>query len=197
MPNLSQEFLGMSLCGIFEQAAWIAFVAPVEIKLKRMKQKIYEPVREFERQTSYCPLYLAWRIVQSSPRFDPAGDEARDYFRTSWVPSPGSGTRKRHLIRPADTFSPSDAEKPGGAAAPPCHKTVGLTCRPKAGQALKTILRRNNQIKPGRDVGWTIRKGNRIGPKLSARQHCPLVQGQRQIARGQHPVFLSGLTGET
>ena len=37
-----------------------------------MKQKIYEPVREFERQTSYCPLYLAWRIV----------DEARDYFRT-------------------------------------------------------------------------------------------------------------------
>ena len=37
-----------------------------------MKRKIYEPVREFERQTSYCPLYLAWRIV----------DEARDYFRT-------------------------------------------------------------------------------------------------------------------
>jgi hypothetical protein len=37
-----------------------------------MKQKIYEPVREFERQTSYCPLYLAWRIL----------DEARDYFRT-------------------------------------------------------------------------------------------------------------------
>ncbi len=66
-----------------------------------MKRKIYEPVREFERQTSYCPLYLAWRIV----------DEARDYFRTSWVPSPGSGSRKRHLIRPADTFAPSDAEK--------------------------------------------------------------------------------------
>ena len=36
-----------------------------------MKRKIYEPVREFERQTSYCPLYLAWRIV----------DEARNYFR--------------------------------------------------------------------------------------------------------------------
>ncbi len=35
-------------------------------------QKIYAPVTEFERQTSYCPLYLAWRIV----------DEARDYFRT-------------------------------------------------------------------------------------------------------------------
>jgi hypothetical protein len=34
--------------------------------------KRYEPVREFERQTSYCPLYLAWRIV----------DEARNYFRT-------------------------------------------------------------------------------------------------------------------
>ena len=41
-----------------------------------MKQKIYAPVTEFERQTSYCPLYLAWRIL----------DEARDYFRT---PIPG------------------------------------------------------------------------------------------------------------
>jgi|SRR5208282_6874375 len=52
-----------------------------------MKRKIYAPVREFERQTSYCPLYLAWRIV----------DEARDYFRTSWVPSPGSATLS-HLM---------------------------------------------------------------------------------------------------
>ena len=52
-----------------------------------MKRKIYEPVREFERQTSYCPLYLAWRIV----------DEARDYFRTNWVPSPGSATLS-HLM---------------------------------------------------------------------------------------------------
>ncbi len=66
-----------------------------------MKRKIYEPVTDFEWATSYCPLYLAWRIV----------GEARDYFRTSWVPSPGSATRKKHLIRPADTFSPSDAEK--------------------------------------------------------------------------------------
>ena len=52
-----------------------------------MKQKIYEPVREFERATSYCPLYLAWRIV----------DEARDYFRTNWVPSPGSATRSHQM----------------------------------------------------------------------------------------------------
>ncbi|MGO8763946.1 MAG: hypothetical protein ACLQSR_02280 [Limisphaerales bacterium] len=37
-----------------------------------MKEQIYEPVREFERQTSYCPLYLAWQIV----------DEASNYFRT-------------------------------------------------------------------------------------------------------------------
>jgi hypothetical protein len=37
-----------------------------------MKRKIYAPVTEFERATSYCPLYLAWRIL----------DEARDYFRT-------------------------------------------------------------------------------------------------------------------
>jgi len=50
-----------------------------------MKRKIYEPVISkaerrrlntevglFEQQTSYCPLYLAWRVL----------DEARDYFRT-------------------------------------------------------------------------------------------------------------------
>jgi len=45
-----------------------------------MKQprKIYASVTEFERQTSYCPMYLAWRIV----------DEARDYFRTELIPSP-------------------------------------------------------------------------------------------------------------
>ena len=47
-----------------------------------MKRKIYEPVREFERATSYCPLYLACRIV----------DEARDYFRTELIPSSGSAT---------------------------------------------------------------------------------------------------------
>jgi hypothetical protein len=64
-----------------------------------MKQKNYAPVTPFERQTSHCPLYVAWLVL----------DEARDYFRTNWVPSPGS--RKGHLIRPADTFSPSDAEK--------------------------------------------------------------------------------------
>ena len=49
---------------------------PLEIwkRLIHMKQtrKVYVPVTEFERQTSYCPLYLAWRIL----------DEARDYFRT-------------------------------------------------------------------------------------------------------------------
>jgi hypothetical protein len=76
-----------------------------ETKVEGRGRKSYPPVTDFERATSYCPrkaaprggpLYLAWRIL----------DEARDYFRTSWVPS-----RKKHLIRPADTFSPSDAEK--------------------------------------------------------------------------------------
>ncbi|MFZ0828175.1 MAG: hypothetical protein WAO02_12190 [Verrucomicrobiia bacterium] len=38
----------------------------------KQSRKIYAPVTEFERATSYCPLYLAWRIV----------DGARDYFRT-------------------------------------------------------------------------------------------------------------------
>jgi hypothetical protein len=37
-----------------------------------MKQKNYAPVTPFERQTSHCPLYVAWLVL----------DEARDYFRT-------------------------------------------------------------------------------------------------------------------
>ena len=44
-------------------------------------------------------MYIAWLVL----------DEARDYFRTNWVPSPGS--RNGHFIRPLDTFSPSDVEK--------------------------------------------------------------------------------------
>ena len=60
-----------------------------------MKQKNYAPVTPFERQTSHCPLYVAWLVV----------DEARDYFRTNRVPSPG--TRKGHLIRPLDTLTRS------------------------------------------------------------------------------------------
>jgi hypothetical protein len=47
----------------------------------RMKRKIYEPVRELERQTSYCPLYLAWCIL----------DEARNYFR---IPIPETYANK-------------------------------------------------------------------------------------------------------
>jgi hypothetical protein len=63
----------------------------------RQPRKIYAPVTEFEQATSNCALYLAWRIL----------DEARDYFRTSWVPSPGSGTlaRLRPLARPSRAFA--------------------------------------------------------------------------------------------
>jgi len=80
-----------------------------------MKQKSYAPVTPFERQTSHCPLYVAWVVL----------DEARDYFRTHWVP-----TRKKHLIRPTDTFSPSDAEKAGllgeGLAAELAQRAEGV-----------------------------------------------------------------------
>jgi len=40
--------------------------------MSRMKRKVYEPVREFERATSYCPLYLAWRIFDR--QIDALGD---------------------------------------------------------------------------------------------------------------------------
>jgi len=38
----------------------------------KQPQKIYTPVTDFERATSYCPLYLAWRILDdpSSQCFD-------------------------------------------------------------------------------------------------------------------------------
>src|ERR1035437_1817728 len=52
-----------------------------------MKHKNYAPVTPFERQTSHCPLYVAWLVL----------DEARDYFRTNLVPSPGSATLS-HLM---------------------------------------------------------------------------------------------------
>ena len=44
------------------------FIKKVETQRLR---KMYQPVTDFERQTSHCPLYLAWRIL----------DEARGYFR--------------------------------------------------------------------------------------------------------------------
>jgi hypothetical protein len=40
--------------------------------MNHSNRKKYAPVGLFEQKTSYCPRYLAWRIL----------DEARDYFRT-------------------------------------------------------------------------------------------------------------------
>jgi len=40
--------------------------------MNHSNRKKYAPVGLFEQKISYCPLYLAWRIL----------DEARDYFRT-------------------------------------------------------------------------------------------------------------------
>ena len=54
---------------------------------ERQQEKRYELVREFERATSYCPLYLAWRIL----------DEARNYFRTE-IPH----LRRQSLARRAE-----------------------------------------------------------------------------------------------
>ena len=98
-----------------------------------MKQKNYAPVTPFERQTSHCPLYIAWVVL----------DEARDYFRTNWVT-----TSKKHLIRPADTFSPSDAEKAGlmgeGLAAELAHRAEGVF-------ANHPLLQRRFQSAAGRE----------------------------------------------
>jgi len=55
--------------------------------MNSLNRKKYVPVGRFEQKTSYCPLYLAWLIL----------DEARDYFRTSWVPSPGSATLSHQM----------------------------------------------------------------------------------------------------
>jgi hypothetical protein len=49
-------------------------------KSRAGQAKRYEPVREFERATSYCPLYLAWRILNdpSSQCFDATWGARRD-----------------------------------------------------------------------------------------------------------------------
>lgn len=36
--------------------------------------KRYAPIGNFERHTTWCPLYIAWQVL----------DEARDYFRTEF-----------------------------------------------------------------------------------------------------------------
>jgi hypothetical protein len=36
--------------------------------------KRYAPIGNFERHTTWCPLYIAWQVL----------DEARDYFRTDF-----------------------------------------------------------------------------------------------------------------
>jgi hypothetical protein len=111
-----------------------------------MKRKIYAPVTEFERATNYCPLYLARRIL----------DEARDYFWTSWVPSPGSATltRSRPLTRPSRAFAsqiPFTASQaaqvshqmgeglPGGARLPTSR--LARTLAPPPGQPFCPRLR--------------------------------------------------------
>jgi len=40
--------------------------------MNSLSRKKHVPVGRFEQKTSYCPLYLAWHIL----------DEARNYFRT-------------------------------------------------------------------------------------------------------------------
>jgi hypothetical protein len=40
--------------------------------MKTEPEKKHVPIGHFERQTSHCPLYVAWVVL----------DEARDYFRT-------------------------------------------------------------------------------------------------------------------
>ncbi len=50
-----------------------------------MKQKNYAPVTPFERQTSHCPTYLAWMVL----------DEARNYFRTNLPENYGGELARR------------------------------------------------------------------------------------------------------
>ena len=162
-------------------------------------------ISEFEKQTSYCPLYLAWRILPSSPRLRRGRRlhrRARDYFRTPipeafadklarraeavfahhpfWArkASPRAGQRQfqsqrqreyilmsmRHWLagelareRPAlfralpESFKVGHPLplKQGGAAAPPYHKTVGLTCR----SAQISKRRRARLVSPKSDEG--------------------------------------------
>ena len=52
----------------FHEAALPGAQRAEKARESRMKRKIFPPVTDFEWQTSYCPLYPAWRILPSSPR---------------------------------------------------------------------------------------------------------------------------------
>jgi hypothetical protein len=65
--------------------------------------KRYEPVSTFERETSYCPRYLAWHVL----------DEARDILRVE-IPE----RYAVRLARRAEVVLPSGALVRLGANAP-------------------------------------------------------------------------------
>jgi hypothetical protein len=93
-----------------------------------MKRKIYEPVREFERQTSYCPLYLAWHIL----------DEARTYFRT---PIPEAFADKlAHRAEAAFAHDPSWARKASNFA------EASMDRSPRAGARQQFEYRRQREF---------------------------------------------------
>jgi hypothetical protein len=48
----------------------------------------YEPVREFERATSYCPLYLAWRILAEVTVLLIADGSASRPYQFNWATKP-------------------------------------------------------------------------------------------------------------
>ncbi len=73
--------------------------------MKNLKQKQYAPVTDFERQTSYSPLYLAWHVL----------DEARHYFRAP-IPEAfaDSLARRAEAVFAANPFWQRKFQSPGG-----------------------------------------------------------------------------------
>jgi hypothetical protein len=145
-----------------------------------MKSKIYEPVREFERATSYCPLYLAWRIV----------DEARDYFRTE---IPESYARK--LARRAEAVfahHPSWAREatPRG----PAGARQQFQCQRQREFILKFmrhwlagVLARENPVLY-RQLPESFKTGVEL-PEYRGRARSPLrAAGKASLARRARPV---------
>ena len=90
-----------------------------------MKQKNYAPVTPFERQTSHCPLYVAWVVL----------DEARDYFRTK-IPETYAAANSRSARKGFLPIIPSGSAgfkaRPGANI---CCRSCGIgwpACWPKS-----------------------------------------------------------------
>jgi hypothetical protein len=141
-----------------------------------MKQKIYAPVTDFERATSYCPLYLAWHIL----------DEARNYFRTP-IPEAFADklAHRAEVVFAVNPFSQRQFRgRHGRAAILSCmrHWLAGLLARenPALFRQLPDSFKVGHPLPPHPP---SLKKAPRPRPRAERRDHRPrFVHGCELLA---------------